>query len=126
MGQAFCSYRRGQNHLLQRHGYGPMLSQNIEEKETHGSSSAIAQFAQHFRLQRAVYVERRRTGLVTSGASELWLRNTAGVLLHVKGTQEGATLSLGSSCGAWNISTATRAAASAPGIKQAGPPLSPI
>ena len=34
-------------------------------------------------------------GLVTSGASDLWLRNTAGVVLHLKGTQEGVTLSLG-------------------------------
>jgi hypothetical protein len=34
-------------------------------------------------------------GLVTSGASDLWLRNAAGVVLHLKGTQEGVTLSLG-------------------------------
>ena len=30
-----------------------------------------------------------------SGASDLWLRNAAGVVLHLKGTQEGVTLSLG-------------------------------
>jgi len=36
-----------------------------------------------------------RPGLVTSGASDLWLRNAAGVVLHLKGTQEGVTLSLG-------------------------------
>jgi hypothetical protein len=35
------------------------------------------------------------SGLVTSGASDLWLRNAAGVVLHLKGTQEGVTLSLG-------------------------------
>ena len=34
-------------------------------------------------------------GFVTSGASDLWLRNAAGVVLHLKGTQEGVTLSLG-------------------------------
>jgi hypothetical protein len=34
-------------------------------------------------------------GLSMSGASDLWLRNAAGVVLHLKGTQEGATLSLG-------------------------------
>lgn len=34
-------------------------------------------------------------GLVKSGASDLWLRNPAGVVLHLKGTQEGMTLSLG-------------------------------
>ena len=34
-------------------------------------------------------------GLVMSGASDLWLRNAAGVVLHLKGTQEGVTLSLG-------------------------------
>jgi hypothetical protein len=34
-------------------------------------------------------------GLVTSGVSDLWLRNSAGVVLHLKGTQEGVTLSLG-------------------------------
>jgi hypothetical protein len=34
-------------------------------------------------------------GLVRSGASDLWLRNAAGVVLHLKGTQEGMTLSLG-------------------------------
>ncbi len=34
-------------------------------------------------------------GLVTSGASDLWLRNAAGVVLHLTGTQEGVTLSLG-------------------------------
>jgi hypothetical protein len=34
-------------------------------------------------------------GLTRSGASDLWLRNTAGVVLHLKGTQEGITLSLG-------------------------------
>jgi hypothetical protein len=34
-------------------------------------------------------------GLVKSGASDLWLRNAAGVVLHLKGTQEGMTLSLG-------------------------------
>ena len=34
-------------------------------------------------------------GFVKSGASDLWLRNAAGVVLHLKGTQEGATLSLG-------------------------------
>ena len=30
-----------------------------------------------------------------SGATDLWLRNSAGVVLHLKGTQDGATLSLG-------------------------------
>jgi hypothetical protein len=34
-------------------------------------------------------------GFAMSGASVLWLRNTAGVLLHLRGTQEGVTLSLG-------------------------------
>jgi hypothetical protein len=34
-------------------------------------------------------------GLDTSGASDLWLRNRAGVVLHLKGTQKGVTLSLG-------------------------------
>ena len=34
-------------------------------------------------------------GLAMSGASDLWLRNAAGVLLHLRGTQEGVTLSLG-------------------------------
>ena len=30
-----------------------------------------------------------------SGASDLWLRNAAGVVLHLKGTQQGVSLSLG-------------------------------
>ena len=34
-------------------------------------------------------------GFVKSGASDLWLRNAAGVVLHLKGTQEGVMLSLG-------------------------------
>jgi hypothetical protein len=34
-------------------------------------------------------------GLAMSGASDLWLRNAAGVVLHLSGTQEGVTLSLG-------------------------------
>jgi hypothetical protein len=34
-------------------------------------------------------------GLTRSGASDLWLRNSSGVVLHLKGTQEGVTLSLG-------------------------------
>lgn len=34
-------------------------------------------------------------GLETSGASDLWLRNRAGVVLHLRGTQSGVTLSLG-------------------------------
>ena len=34
-------------------------------------------------------------GLAESGASDLWLRNAAGVVLHLRGTQEGVTLSLG-------------------------------
>jgi hypothetical protein len=34
-------------------------------------------------------------GLTMSGASDLWLRNSSGVVLHLKGTQEGVTLSLG-------------------------------
>jgi len=34
-------------------------------------------------------------GLAKSGASDLWLRNAAGVVLHLKGTQDGVTLSLG-------------------------------
>jgi hypothetical protein len=34
-------------------------------------------------------------GLTMSGASDLWLRNAAGVVLHLKGQQEGVTLSLG-------------------------------
>ena len=34
-------------------------------------------------------------GFVKSGASDLWLRNAAGVVLHLKGTQEGMSLSLG-------------------------------
>ena len=34
-------------------------------------------------------------GFVKSGASDLWLHNAAGVVLHLKGTQEGVTLSLG-------------------------------
>ncbi len=34
-------------------------------------------------------------GLTTAGASDLWLRNTAGVVLHLTGAQQGVTLSLG-------------------------------
>ncbi len=34
-------------------------------------------------------------GLSRSGSSELWLRNRAGVVLHLTGTQQGVTLSLG-------------------------------
>jgi hypothetical protein len=34
-------------------------------------------------------------GLDTSGSSDLWLRNRAGVVLHLNGTQQGVTLSLG-------------------------------
>jgi hypothetical protein len=34
-------------------------------------------------------------GLVRPGASDLWLRNAAGVVLHLTGTQQGVTLSLG-------------------------------
>ena len=34
-------------------------------------------------------------GFGTSGASDLWLRNPAGVVLPLKGTQEVVTLSLG-------------------------------
>jgi hypothetical protein len=34
-------------------------------------------------------------GLVTSGTTDLWLRNAAGVVLHLKGTQEGVSLSRG-------------------------------
>ncbi|HEX5326995.1 MAG TPA: hypothetical protein VFW75_10045 [Acetobacteraceae bacterium] len=34
-------------------------------------------------------------GLLRSGASDLWLRNKAGVVLHLTGTQKGVTLSLG-------------------------------
>jgi hypothetical protein len=34
-------------------------------------------------------------GFAKSGASDLWLRNTAGVVLHLKGAQEGTSLSLG-------------------------------
>ena len=34
-------------------------------------------------------------GLDTSGSSDLWLRNNAGVVLHLRGTQTGVTLSLG-------------------------------
>lgn len=34
-------------------------------------------------------------GLNTSSTSDLWLRNRAGVVLHLVGTQQGVTLSLG-------------------------------
>jgi hypothetical protein len=34
-------------------------------------------------------------GLDTSSRSNLWLRNTAGVVMHLTGTQEGMVLSLG-------------------------------
>ena len=34
-------------------------------------------------------------GFAELGASDLWLRNAAGVVLHLKGTQEGVSLSLG-------------------------------
>jgi len=34
-------------------------------------------------------------GLDTSSMSDLWLRNTKGVVLHVRGQQSGVTLSLG-------------------------------
>jgi hypothetical protein len=34
-------------------------------------------------------------GLDTSSTSDLWLRNRAGVVLHLRGTQTGITLSLG-------------------------------
>jgi hypothetical protein len=34
-------------------------------------------------------------GLNTSSTSELWLRNKAGVVMHLRGTQSGVTLSLG-------------------------------
>ena len=34
-------------------------------------------------------------GLNTSSTSDLWLRNRAGVVMHLRGTQSGVTLSLG-------------------------------
>jgi hypothetical protein len=34
-------------------------------------------------------------GFASSGASDLWLRNKAGVVLHLTGTQKGVSLSLG-------------------------------
>ncbi len=34
-------------------------------------------------------------GLETSGTGDLWLQNKAGVVMHLTGTQEGVTLSLG-------------------------------
>jgi len=36
-----------------------------------------------------------KAGLETSGASELWLENKAGVVMHLTGTSTGVTLSLG-------------------------------
>jgi hypothetical protein len=36
-----------------------------------------------------------QAGLETAGASELWLENKAGVIMRLKGTSSGATLSLG-------------------------------
>ena len=35
-----------------------------------------------------------KAGLSTSGASELWLRNKAGVIMHLKGKSSGALLTL--------------------------------
>lgn len=37
-----------------------------------------------------------KPGLETGGTSELWLENKAGVVMHLKGTSSGVTLSLGS------------------------------
>jgi hypothetical protein len=36
-----------------------------------------------------------QVGLETAGASELWLENKSGVIMHLTGTSSGATLSLG-------------------------------
>jgi hypothetical protein len=36
-----------------------------------------------------------KAGLETSGASDLWLENKAGVVMHLTGTTSGVTLSLG-------------------------------
>jgi hypothetical protein len=36
-----------------------------------------------------------QVGLETAGASELWLENKAGAIMHLKGTSSGATLGLG-------------------------------
>ena len=36
-----------------------------------------------------------QAGLETAGAADLWLENKAGVVMHLTGTQAGATLSLG-------------------------------
>jgi hypothetical protein len=36
-----------------------------------------------------------QVGLETAGASDLWLENKAGVIMHLTGTSTGATLSLG-------------------------------
>ena len=34
-------------------------------------------------------------GLSTSGGSDLWLQNNAGVIMHLQGTERGAMLTLG-------------------------------
>jgi hypothetical protein len=36
-----------------------------------------------------------KAGLSTSGASDLWLQNKAGVVMHLQGTESGVLLSLG-------------------------------
>jgi hypothetical protein len=35
------------------------------------------------------------TGLSSSGSSDLWLENNAGVIMHLEGTSSGAMLTLG-------------------------------
>ena len=66
-----------------------------------GGASRVQAVGKVYRLNRlsdfeGTYSEGTgQAGLATSGKAELWMRNQAGVIMHLTGTSEGVVLSLG-------------------------------
>jgi hypothetical protein len=66
-----------------------------------GGASRVQAVGEVYRLNRlsdfeGTYSEGTgQAGLATSGKAELWMRNQAGVIMHLTGTSEGVVLSLG-------------------------------
>ncbi len=66
-----------------------------------GGASRVQASGEVYRLNRlsdfeGTYSEGTgHAGLATSGKAELWMRNQAGVIMHLTGTSEGVVLSLG-------------------------------
>ena len=84
-------YYEGQSHPFKLAGsvFGPGGAEKINASGEVYKLASIAEFPGRYTQSTG------SAGLSTSGGSDLWLQNNAGVIMHLRGSSTGAMLTLG-------------------------------